>query len=112
MAFWSEKSPPARMMVDELIQQTGDIRNNDVRFFAVIPGRQNLTGQLPAGLKGIETVSDTDYSLAQRFKVAVLPTVLILDNSLRVVMRVEGFSRLGFEGLRQRLIQLAQVSGQ
>lgn len=87
LAFVSRRSPPCRPLLAGLGETAAAAGR--VRFVAVVEDRDaEPLDPLPAGFA---VVRDTDKSLAARYQVSILPTVVVLDRQLGVAFREEGF---------------------
>jgi len=88
LAFVSRRSPPCRSLLEELRSAAAAL--SGVNLVAAFVDR-DPESPAPA-VAGLEVVFDPEKSAAARYRVSVLPTVVVLDRQLSVVFREEGFS--------------------
>lgn len=90
LMFLSRRSPPSQALLEAARQVAGTAVG--ARFIAVFEDRDADAPEKT--LSGFEVARDPEKSLAQRYQVSMLPTVIALDRQFRVVLREEGFSIL------------------
>jgi|GEM_PF-5749606 len=85
LVFWSSWSSPCFPLLEEMRSL-----EEKVRVIAVQVDAREFRGDRDWG--GLDIVVARDESMIKRFEIAVLPTVLLLDRSGKVVGRFEGYS--------------------